>query len=89
MQEIKDALLIPQKCVIELQGQYSVFVVKDDNTVEAKQISVGARIGDLWLVTEGLEGNELLISEGLQKVGSGMKVNPTLVEFESQNNEEE
>ena len=89
MQVIKDALLIPQKCVIELQGQYSVFVVKDDNTVEAKQISVGARIGDLWLVTEGLEGNELLISEGLQKVGSGMKVNPTLVEFESQNNEEE
>jgi membrane fusion protein (multidrug efflux system) len=86
MQMIKDALLIPQRCVIELQGQYSVFIVKDDNTAEARQISVGARIGDLWLVTDGLEGNESVVIDGLQKVGSGMTVNPELVEFESQSN---
>ncbi len=86
MQVIEDALLVPQQCIIELQGQYSVYVVKDDNTVEAKQVSVGTRIGDLWLIKGGLEGNESLVFDGLQKVASGMTVNPTMIEFESQSN---
>jgi membrane fusion protein (multidrug efflux system) len=86
MDVIKDALLIPQRCVIELQGQYSVFIVKDDKTAEARQISVGPRIGDLWMVTDGIEGNELVVIEGLQKIGTGMTVNPEVVEFESQSN---
>jgi membrane fusion protein (multidrug efflux system) len=84
IQVIEDALLVPQQCISELQGQYSVFVVKDDNTVETKQVTVGTRIGDLWLITGGLEGNESLVFDGLQKVGSGMTVNPTVIEFESQ-----
>ena len=86
MEVIKDALLLPQRCVTEMQGQYSVMVVKDDNTVEVKQVSVGERIGDLWLITEGLEGNESIVIDGLQKVGSGMSVNPEVIEFESQSN---
>ena len=86
MEIIKDALLVPQRCVTEMQGQYSVLVVKDDNTVEVKQVSVGERIGDLWLITEGLEGNESIIIDGIQKVGSGMSVNPEVIEFESQSN---
>ena len=86
MQVIEDALLVPQQCISELQGQYSVFVVKDDNIVEAKQVTVGARIGDLWMITGGLEGNESIVFEGLQKVASGMTVNPTMIEFESQSN---
>lgn len=86
MEVIKDALLVPQRCVTEMQGQYSVLVVKDDNTVEVKQVSVGERIGDLWLITEGLEGNESIVIDGLQKVSSGMTVNPEVIEFESQSN---
>ena len=69
-----------------MQGQYSVLVVKDDNTVEVKQVSVGERIGDLWLITEGLEGNESIVIDGIQKVSSGMSVNPEVIEFESQSN---
>ncbi len=86
MRIIEDALLVPQQCIIELQGQYSVFVVKDDNTVEAKQVTVGDRIGDLWMITGGLEGNESIVFDGLQKIASGMTVNPTMIEFESQSN---
>jgi len=86
MEVIEDALLVPQQCISELQGQYSVFVVKDDNTVEAKQVTVGARIDDLWMITGGLEGNESLVFDGLQKVASGMTVNPTVIEFESESN---
>ena len=88
MQVIKDALLVPQRCITELQGQYSVMVVKDDNTVVSKQVTVGSRLGDLWLIRDGLDGNESIVIDGLQKVASGMSVNPEVIEFESQTNAE-
>ena len=87
MQVIKDALLVPQRCITELQGQYSVMVVKDDNTVVSKQVTVGSRHGDLWLIRDGLDGNESIVIEGLQKVNSGMTVNAEVIEFESQTKE--
>jgi membrane fusion protein (multidrug efflux system) len=83
MKEAKDALLIPQRCVTELQGQYSVFVVNNDSIVESRQIITGERIGDLWLVKDGLEPGEKIVIDALQKVGSGLKVDPQLTEFES------
>ena len=86
MQVIKDALLVPQRCITELQGQFSVMVVKDDNTVVSKQVTVGSRLGDLWLIRDGLDGNESIVIDGLQKVASGMSVNPEVIEFESQTN---
>jgi len=84
MQVINDALLVPQRCITELQGQFSVYVVTDDNTIEARQVFVGERLGDLRLIKEGLEGNESIVIDGIQKVGSGMTVNPEVIEFESQ-----
>ena len=79
-----DAIIIPQKCVKELQGQYSVFVVGQDNVVENRQINAGARIGDLWVISDGLKKGEKIIIEGIQKVRNGIPVNPALIEFESQ-----
>ena len=83
MREAKGALLIPQRCVMELQGQHSVYVVTEDSIVENKQIVTGERIGDMWLVKEGLEPGGKVVIDALQKVNSGLKVNPQLIEFES------
>lgn len=79
------SVLIPQRCVMELQGQHSVYVVKDDNTVEMRQVKTGDKVGELWVITQGLKSNEKVVIEGLQKVGSGVKVEP--VPF-SQSNEQ-
>ncbi len=84
VKEEKGALLVPQKCVTELQGQYSVFIVNAENKVEAKQIKIGNKIGDYWIVKEGLQNNDKVVLEGLQKVKSGMEVIPEVTEFESQ-----
>jgi membrane fusion protein (multidrug efflux system) len=89
MKEAKGALLIPQRCVMELQGQHSVFVVTSDSIVENRQIVTGERIGDLWIVTEGLNPGEQIVIDALQKVGSGLKVKPVLTEFKSQSNLQE
>lgn len=81
--EIKDAIIIPQKCVIELQGQYSVLVVKN-NKVETRQVAVGTRSGDMWIIKEGLQAGDKIIIDGLQKVRNGSEVNATEIEFVSQ-----
>lgn len=80
----EQAILVPQKCVKELQGQYSVFVVNDENKVETKQIISDGKVGDMWLIKEGLKPGEKVLIEGLQKVRNGMPVEAETIEFESQ-----
>lgn len=68
------ALLIPQRAVIELQGSHQVAVVGSDNKVSIRPITVGERVGNLWIVTEGLKPGERVVVEGLMKVKNGSSV---------------
>ena len=81
---VKDAIIVPQKCVVELQGDYSVFVVNSDNKVESRQIIPGSKSGDLWVINEGLKAGEKIIIDGLQLVRNGSEVRATEIEFKSQ-----
>lgn len=71
------ALLVPQKAVIELQGSQQVAVVGDDNKVNIRPVTVGDRVGNLWIVTQGLKPGERVIVEGVQKVRDGALVKAT------------
>ena len=86
VKEEKDALLVPQKCVSELQGQYSVFIVNSENMIESKQVKIGEKIGEFLVVKEGLSDGDKVILEGVQKVRSGMEIVPEITEFKSQIN---
>lgn len=69
------ALLVPQACVSrDAKGNAQVMVVKPDNTVEVRVITVDRVVGDKWLVADGITAGERVIVEGLQKVKPGMKV---------------
>jgi membrane fusion protein (multidrug efflux system) len=72
----KDALVVPQKAVSELQGNYQVAVVGSDNKVHIRPVKVGERIGTDWIIAEGLKPGERVVAEGIQKVRDGMAVNP-------------
>jgi membrane fusion protein (multidrug efflux system) len=72
----KGALLVPQRAVGELQGSYQVAVVAADNTVQIRGVTVGERIGNLWVIREGLKAGDRVVAEGTQKVGNGLKVTP-------------
>jgi membrane fusion protein (multidrug efflux system) len=75
----ENGLLLPQRCVQEMQGRYNVFVVNDDNTVEFREIEVGSTHATSFLVvTSGLEPGDKVVYEGLQMVRSGIKVNPVV-----------
>src|SRR4029450_13605055 len=69
------ALLVPQRAITELQGSYQVAVVDGDNKVSIRPVTVGDRVGTLWIVTDGLKAGERVIVEGLLKVRDGTVVN--------------
>jgi len=80
----KGALLVPQRVVTELQGEYSVFIVNAENKIESKSIVIGEKFNDYYLVKEGINKGDKVVLEGLQKVGSGLEVVPEVTVFESQ-----
>ncbi len=80
---VKDGILIPQRCVMELQGRYSVYIVGDGDKVQTREVKAGPKIKQFWLITEGLKPGEHIVYEGLQKVKAGAVVKPTIKEIES------
>jgi membrane fusion protein (multidrug efflux system) len=72
----KDALLVPQRAVAEVQGKYMVAVVGADNKVDIRPVQTAERVDSLWVILEGLKPGERVIVEGIQKVRPGMTVTP-------------
>jgi RND family efflux transporter MFP subunit len=70
------ALLVPQRAVTELQGTYQVAVVGKDDKVAIRPVKVGARVGTMWVIEDGVTEGEKVVAEGLQKVRDGVAVTP-------------
>ena len=84
---VKDGILIPQRCVTELQGLYSVYVVDNSDKVEQREVKAGSKVKQFWLILEGLKPGEKVVYEGLQKVKAGAIVNPIIKEIALPNEE--
>ena len=88
LENIKGGLLIPQRCVQELQGNYNVFVVNENDEVEFRKIEVASTYETSYMiVSSGLEPGERVVYEGLQKVKSGTKVNPVVQDLSNSQSE--
>ena len=74
--EIKAALLVPQRAVTETLGKYFLTVIGAGNKAELRPVKLGARQGELWLVEDGLAEGEQIVVEGIQKARPGMIVTP-------------
>jgi len=74
--EKTNVLLVPQKAVQELQGLQSVLTVGPGNKVLARSVVTSDRIGERWIVEQGLKPGDKVIVEGLQKARPGSTVSP-------------
>jgi len=74
---IKNAVLIPQKATFEVLDKKYVYVVGGDSIVKAREITVGAEMEDLYVVTDGLSEKERILFEGLRKVKDNDKISFT------------
>ena len=70
----KDALLIPQPAVVEQQGSYLVDVIGADDRVAIRPIKVGAQVGTMWVIQDGLRAGERVVVAGQQNLGPGVAV---------------
>ncbi len=78
------ALIVPQRCVKELQGKHSLYVVNKENKIESKQVVIRGFYNDYYVISSGLAPEDIVVLEGIQKVIPGMTVVPEIVKFNSQ-----
>ncbi len=73
-EQMKDAIVIPQKATLEIMDKKYVYVVNKDNVVKLTPITIAAEIPDLYIIKDGVnEGNKILL-EGIRKVQDGDKI---------------
>ena len=70
----QNAAVVPQRAVQEVQGNHQVAVVGKDDTVEIRTVKVGPKSGGEWVIEQGVQPGERVVTEGLQKVRTGTKV---------------
>lgn len=75
----KGALLVPQRAVQELLDKTFVIVVGKDDKAESRPVKLGAKIGNLWLVEEGLSSTDRIVVEGVTKIQPGMALKVTMI----------
>lgn len=73
----ENALLVPQRAVTELQGTTVVYVVGPENKIALRTVTLGDRVGQDYIVTDGVKAGDRIVADGIQKVRPGMIVNPT------------
>ncbi len=71
-----EAMLVPDSAVATDQARRIVFVVKEDDTVEARQVVLGPIDDGLRVIRDGLKAEDRVVVDGLQRVRVGAKVSP-------------
>jgi membrane fusion protein (multidrug efflux system) len=64
----RNALLVPQRAVIEVQSNYMVLVIGSDRKARFRPVKMGERAGPNWIVSEGLQPGEQVVAEGIERV---------------------
>ena len=70
------ALLINESAVGTDQGLKYVLRVGKDNTIEYREVKLGAVVDGLRVVREGLNAGDTIVVNGLQHVRAGMTITP-------------
>ena len=73
-QMLKDAVIVPQRAVYEVQGTYQLGIIGADGKAEIRPVKVGPRVDSDWVITSGLKPGEKVVVEGLQKIKTGTPV---------------
>jgi membrane fusion protein (multidrug efflux system) len=76
MQQVDNAVVIPQEAIQDLLGTRFVYIVRADNVVERRDVVPGSRVGALWVIDEGLGFGDRVVVEGVQNVRPNTTVVP-------------
>lgn len=82
----KGAILIPQRAVQQVLSEQFVTVIGKDNKAETRSVTMGTKIGNLWVVEKGLKPSDIVVVEGLTKLQPGISLKPTMIGLDDLNN---
>ena len=82
----RNAIVIPQVAVTELQGQQQVYTAVANNTVHVNNVTLGPQYGDGWIVESGLPSGSLVITDNLQKLREGAPISAQTTAFRASAN---
>ena len=72
----ENAILVPQRAVLEAMGRQTVYVVSPGDTVKVRDVTATSWTGGDWVIEQGLAAGDRVIVDGVQKIGPGLKVRP-------------
>jgi membrane fusion protein (multidrug efflux system) len=77
-ESIPDALMVPERAVIQQLGAYFVIVVDAEGKAAQRPVKPGPRLGTLWVIEKGLAPGDMVVVEGIQKArpGTPLQVTP-------------
>jgi membrane fusion protein, multidrug efflux system len=70
----KDVIIIPQKATFEILDKTYVFVIGKDNIVKQREITIGAELPHLYIVSKGLSDKDTILLEGIRMVKNNEKI---------------
>lgn len=76
-EERKGAILVPQRSVLQVQNMQTVYTVGAGNKVEAHAVTTGERVGEEWIIEQGIKPGDKVIVEGQMRIRPGMPVRAT------------
>ena len=79
----QDVVMIPQRCVTELQGRFLVNLVGESNVIESREVHLAFKNGNMWAVESGLKEGDVIVLEGLQIAREGVTISPVPAEFKT------
>ena len=80
--DLKGAVIIPQKATYDVLDKKFVYVIGEDNAVEAREIVISQELPHLYVVGSGLSSNDKILAEGLGKVQNKQKIKYKFVSFQ-------
>lgn len=76
---VKDATLIPQKSVFEIQDKNYVYLITPENKVTAREVIIGSRIAPFYVIQGGITSDDVILYEGIQSVREGDIITPNMI----------
>ncbi len=76
MDTVKNAMLVPQMAVADMQGRNLIAVVDSDNKISIQPVTAGERVGAQWVIAGKVKPGDRVVAEGIQKVREGVVVKP-------------
>lgn len=87
IEEVKDAIVVPTRSIIDVQGMKSIYKVDENNKLVNQPVDLGFTVDNLVVVKEGLAPDDLIVTDDVRRLRPGMEIKPIIVPMSDKKDE--